>query len=460
VGGHALSPPPTNRYNQTDMFEILSERLTSVLQRLTGRGRLTEKDVDEALREVRLALLEADVNFKVVKDMVARVREKSVGVGVLESLSPGQQVVKIVYDELTATLGGANKGLEPSPKSPSVALLVGLQGSGKTTTVAKLGLYLRKRGLRPLLAAADPYRPAAAEQLSVLAQQVDVPCYRPTDSQKAVETARRAVEQARNRGENWVIVDTAGRLQIDQELMAELAEMRRHVSPSEVLLVVDAMTGQEAVRVAQEFHEKVGLTGLVLTKMDGDARGGAALSITSVTGLPIKFIGIGEKTDALEPYHPDRLASRILGMGDILTLAEKAQEAVDQKQALEAQKKLKAGTMDLEDFLGQLRQMRKIGPLAQILDMIPGFPAKKLALPENMDEVHIKRIEAIILSMTPQERHHPEIIGGSRRRRIARGSGTTTADINQLLNQFEQVRKLMKQVASGKVPRNIMSLLR
>ncbi|MBI2919217.1 MAG: signal recognition particle protein [Chloroflexi bacterium] len=442
------------------MFEVLSERLNAVLQRLTGRGRLTEKDVDEALREVRMALLEADVNFKVVKEMVARVREKAIGADVLGSLTPGQQVVKIVYDELTTTLGGVNKGLEPSPKAPSVALLVGLQGSGKTTTVAKLGLYLKKRGHRPLLAAADPYRPAAAEQLAILAQQIEVPCYRPKDSERAVQTARLALEEARRRADSWLIVDTAGRLHIDQDLMAELAEMRRHLTPAEVLLVVDAMTGQEAVRVAQEFQEKVGLTGLILTKMDGDARGGAALSITSVTGLPIKFMGTGEKTDALEPYHPERLASRILGMGDILTLAEKAQEVVDQKQALEAQKKLRAGTMDLEDFLGQLRQMKKMGPLAQILDMIPGFPAKKLALPDDVDESHLKRIEAIILSMTPEERRHPEIIGGSRRRRIARGSGTSPHDINQLLNQFEQMRKIMKQMASGKVPRNIMSMLR
>jgi len=442
------------------MFEALAEKLNSVLHRLSGRGRLTERDVDEALREVRLALLEADVNFKVARDFVARVREQVVGSQVLSTLTPGQQVVKVVHQELVSTLGGVNRGLERSAKPPSVALLVGLQGSGKTTTAAKLALFLKQRGQRCLLAAADPYRPAATEQLVTLGQQVGIPVFQPGDALGAVELARRALERCRERGDSWLIVDTAGRLHIDAELMAELAELRRHLSPVEVLLVVDAMTGQEAVRVAQEFQDRVGLTGLILTKMDGDARGGAALSITAVTGLPIKFMGTGEKPEALEPYHPDRLASRILGMGDILSLAERAEAVLDHKQALEAQRKLRSGSLDLEDFLAQLRQMRRLGPLSQILDMLPGFPAKRLSLPEDVDEKHLKRIEAIVLSMTPEERRHPEIIGGSRRRRIARGSGTTPQEVNRLLNQFEQMRKLMKQVASGKGPRGMFSLFR
>ncbi len=443
------------------MFESLSDRLQNVFKRLLGKGRLTEKDVDEALREVRVALLEADVNFKVVKGFVSRIRERAVGSEVLEALSPGQQVVKIVNEELIAVLGGGVSRLERAPQPPTPVMLVGLQGSGKTTTAAKLALQLRKGGDRPLMVAADVYRPAAVQQLETLGKQLDLPVYSESTSAKPVDICLRAMKRARELGSTFVLFDTAGRLHIDEAMMAEVAEIRQRVRPPEVLLVADAMTGQDAVRVAEEFQGKVGVTGLILTKMDGDARGGAALSIKEVTGVPIKFIGVGEKLDALEPFYPDRLASRILGMGDVLSLIEKAQETFDKQQAQVMEKKLRHGTFDLEDFLGQLQQMKKMGPLSQILEMIPGFSAVGKRLPaEALDDKQIKRIEAIIQSMTPQERQNPLIIDGSRRRRIARGSGTSPQDVNQLLNQFRQTQKMMKMMAGGKLPRNMMGMFR
>jgi signal recognition particle subunit SRP54 len=439
------------------VFESLSERMQRVFTQLGRKGKLTEKDVEEALREVRLALLEADVNFKVVRAFVARVRERAVGSEVLESLSPAQQVIKIVHEELTALLGEPSR-LGTSSSPPTVILLVGLQGSGKTTTAAKLALHLRKQGQQPLLVAADPYRPAAIKQLQLLGNQLGIPVHT-QDGVKPPDLAATAIRQARSNGQNPVIVDTAGRLHIDDELMVELEQMKRQASPTEILLVADAMSGQDAVSAAEEFQRRVGITGLILTKLDGDARGGAALSVREVTGVPIKFVGVGERPEALEPFHPDRLASRILGMGDVLSLIERAQETFDQAKAQELQKKMRSNTFDLEDFLDQMRQIRKMGPISQLMEMIPGM--SKLAGDARqaaVEEADLKRIEAIILSMTPDERHHPEIIGGSRRRRIARGSGTSTAEINQLLNQFKQAQQMMRAVASGKMPKNIAGL--
>lgn len=441
------------------MFESLTERMQRVFAQLGRKGKLTEKDVDEALREVRLALLEADVNFKVVRTFVARVRERAIGAEVLQSLSPSQQVIKIVHEELTSLLGEPSRLAAP-PSPPAVILLVGLQGSGKTTTAAKLALYVRKQGQQPLLVAADPYRPAAVRQLQLLGSQLNIPVVA-QEGVRPPDLAASAVRQARSAGQSPVIVDTAGRLHIDDELMHELEQMKRQVSPTEVLLVADAMSGQDAVRAAGEFQRRVGITGLILTKLDGDARGGAALSMREVTGVPIKFIGVGERPEALEPFHPDRLASRILGMGDVLSLIERAQETFDQARAQELQKKMRSNTFDLEDFLEQMRQIRRMGPISQLMEMIPGLSrlagdARQAAV----DEADLKRIEAIILSMTPQERHHPEIIGGSRRRRIARGSGTSPAEVNQLLNQFKQAQQVMRAVATGKVPRNLPGLFR
>jgi signal recognition particle subunit SRP54 len=443
------------------MFEALSEKLNGVFRRLGNKGRLTEKDVDEALREVRMALLEADVNFKVARDLVARIRERSLQEDVLKSLSPGQQVVKITNEELTAILGGGARRLEPGPRQPSVILLVGLNGSGKTTTAAKLARQLKQSGQSSVLVAADLQRPAAIEQLQTLGNQVGVAVYRGEGSDSTVKVARDGVKRAAELNAAWAIVDTAGRFQVDDELMAELEQVKSAVSPAETLLVVDAMTGQDAVRSAEEFHKRIGLTGLILTKLDGDARGGAALSITSVTGVPIKFAGIGERVDALEQFYPDRLASRILGMGDMLTLIEKAQATFDQQQAAEIEKKMRQATFDLEDFLGQIRQLRKMGPLSQILEMVPGLSSaiKGRVSEEDLDERQFKKVEAIICSMTPQERHRPETIDGSRRRRIARGSGTTPQDVNQLLNQFREMQKLMRQMTSGKGRRNLVRMM-
>ena len=435
------------------MFETLSEKLGAVFKRLSGKGKLTEKDVDEALREVRLALLEADVNFKVVKDFVSRVRERAVGVEVLQSLTPGQQVVKIVNEELTVTLGGGQQKLKHAAQPPTVLMLVGLQGAGKTTTAAKLALHLRRSGQRPLMVAADPYRPAAREQLVTLGKQLDIPVF--SNGGSVVDVCTKALKRAKEIAASIVIVDTAGRLHIDNELMNELAELNKNLHPTEILLVADAMTGQEAVRIAEEFHKTVGLTGVILTKMDGDARGGAALSITSVAGVPIKFIGIGEKTDALEPYHPERMASRILGMGDVLSLIEKAESASDMQKVQELERKVRHGSFDLQDFLEQLQQLKKMGPLGQLMELIPGFSGLARKLPAGLDEKQPKKIEAIILSMTPEERHNPSIIDGSRRRRVARGSGTTPQDVNQLLNQHRQMQKLMKQLGQGQKLRSL-----
>ncbi|MFQ5859957.1 MAG: signal recognition particle protein [Dehalococcoidia bacterium] len=433
------------------MFEALTEKLTGVLGRLRGKGRLTEKDVEEALREVRLALLEADVHFRVAREFTNRVRERALGREVLEGIDPGQQVVKIVYDELTAILSGGDQRLAAASQVPSVVMLVGLQGSGKTTTAAKLALHLRRQGQHALLVAADLRRPAAIEQLVTLGRQLDIPTYQEDTSSTAVKVARAGLHKARELGVHWAILDTGGRLHIDEALMRELEELKGTVSPQEILLVVDAMMGQDAVRAAQEFHQRVGLTGLILTKMDGDARGGAALSVTQVTGVPIKFIGVGEKTDALEPHYPDRLASRILGMGDVVSLVERAQQTVDQERARELEKKMQRATFDLEDFLEQLQSLKKMGPLEQVLEMVPGFSTLKGRLPqEATDERQLVKIEAIIRSMTPRERRHPDILDGSRRQRIARGSGTTPQDVNQLLNQFRQTQKLMKQLTIRK----------
>ena len=441
------------------MFEVLTEKLNNVFKLLGNRGKLTEKDIDEAMREVRIALLEADVNFKVVKEFIARVKERSLGSEVMESLTPAQQIIKIVNEELTRILGeGESSKLASASQPPAVILMVGLQGSGKTTTSAKLALLLKHNGQKPLLVAADNRRPAAIEQLVALGKQLDVPVWSEDPKTKAWDIAAHAMSQARKIAATHVIVDTAGRLHIDEELMAELEQVKKVVKPHEVLLVVDAMTGQEAVRVADEFHAKVNVTGLVMTKMDGDARGGAALSIRWVSGVPVKFIGMGEKPDALEPFYPERLASRILGMGDMLTFIEKAEKTIDAKKAMELQKKVKNATFDLEDFLDQLKQIKKMGPIGQLAEMIPGMGKLANKLPDGAQEDNMKKVEAIILSMTPQERQNPNIIGGSRRKRIAAGSGTKTHDVNQLLNQFGQVQKLMKMGMKGKLPRNMMNM--
>ena len=424
------------------MFDSLADKLQDVFKRLRNKGPLTESDVADAMREVRLGLLEADVNFKVVKDFVARVKERAVGVEVLEGLHPAQQVIKIVDEELTGLLGGEMAPLTFSPRPPTVIMLCGLQGAGKTTHAGKLSLLLRKQGRKPFLVAADVYRPAAIKQLQVVGEQVKTPVFT-LDGADPVKIAREGVAEAARTGHDVVILDTAGRLQIDQALMGELQRIQSEVSPHEVLLVVDAMTGQEAVNVAQGFNEALNVTGFILTKLDGDTRGGAALSIKSVAGRPIKFIGVGEKMDALEVFHPDRMASRILGMGDVLTLIERAESALDQKKAEEFEKKLRANKFDFEDYLDQMRQMRKMGPLDQILKMIPGMGGGALK-GLDIDESHLGRIEAMILSMTPFERREPGLINGSRRRRIANGSGTTIQDVNRLLTQFEQMKKMMR----------------
>jgi len=443
------------------LFDNLTSKLTGIFQKLQSRGRLTEKDVDDALGQVRRALLEADVNFKVARDFVANVKERSLGSDVLQSLTPGQQVVKIVHEELTSMLSGGDHRLVLSSQLPSVLMLCGLQGSGKTTTAAKLALQQRKEGHTSLLVAADLKRPAAISQLETLGKQLDIPVYSedPADT-TVVKVAQAGVKRAQQLGISWVIIDTGGRLHIDDDLMSELEDVKKAVSPSETLLVVDAMTGQDAVNAAQEFHQKMSLTGLVMTKLDGDARGGAALSITQVTGVPIKFIGVGERNDALEPFHPDRLASRILAMGDVLTLIEKAQEVVDEDQAKEMERKFRQATFNLDDFLQQIQSVRKMGSLSQIMEMIPGMNLMGKKMPTEFDEGQMNRIEAIIQSMTVEERKRPEIINGSRRRRISRGSGTTAQDINQLMNQFRQTQKIMKQFSRNKNPRGLMNMFR
>jgi signal recognition particle subunit SRP54 len=430
------------------MFDTLSDRLRKTLGTLTGRGRITEADVDAAMREVRLALLEADVNFKVVKDFVARVREKAIGADVLSSLTAGQQVVKIVNDELVDLLSAGDRTFHLSG-NPAVVAMVGLQGSGKTTSTAKLARHVVKLGRRPLLVAADPYRPAAADQLETLGKSLDIPVFRPAPGTSVPDIARQGVEAAKRQVRDVVILDTAGRLTIDEALMAEIAAVNAAVKPVETLLVVDAMTGQEAVGVAQAFAAAVPVTGLILTKIDGDARGGAALSISAVTGVPVKFLGTGEKTDALEVFHPDRLAGRILGMGDILTLVERAQETFDAKQAATLEEKLRKNSFTLEDMLEQLQQVQKMGPIGQLVGMIPGMGNLAGEAQAAVDRGELRRTEAIIRSMTPRERRDPHVIDGSRRRRIAAGSGTGLTDVSRLVKQFSEMQRLMKQLGGG-----------
>lgn len=426
------------------MFESLTEKLQKVFRRLSNQGKVTEQDVNEALREVRIALLEADVHFKVVKDFIARVRERAVGQDVLESLTATQQVIKIVHEELVSLLGDGAEGIRFAPKPPTVILLCGLQGSGKTTTAAKLGLWLRKQGRRPLLVAADVHRPAAVQQLKVLGQDLQIPVYALDDSKDAVRIAHEALQYAVEQGYDVVILDTAGRLHIDSEMMDEVRRVKEATQPNEILLVLDAMTGQDAVRVAEEFHRHLEVDGFILTKLDGDTRGGAAISIRAVVGKPIKFVGIGEKPDALDVFHPDRMAGRILGMGDVLTLIEKAQQTFDQKQVEELQRKLRQNQFDLNDFLMQMRQMQQMGPLDQLLKMIPGLGSQLKEV--QIDPKELKRVEAIILSMTPEERANPHIINASRKRRIARGSGTTVHEVNELLSQFEEMRHMIREL--------------
>jgi signal recognition particle subunit SRP54 len=444
------------------MFESLSDRLQAVFQKLGGKGKLTEDDVREAMKQVRIALLEADVNLKVVKEFVASVTEKAIGEEVTKSLTPSQQVIKIVHQELMTLLGTENVPLNEVRPGPTVIMLLGLQGAGKTTLAAKLALFLRKKGKRPLLAAADIYRPAAITQLESLGRQLNIPVHSEGTQVAPPQIARNALARARNEGANYLIIDTAGRLQIDEPLMVELAQIVEEVGPAEKLLVVDAMIGQEAVKVAEEFNKRVGVTGLVMTKVDGDARGGAALSVRSVTGVPIKFLSTGEKVEAstLEPFHPDRLASRILGMGDVLSLIERAEQIYDAEEAKKMQKKLVKGSFDFEDFLTSMQQMRKLGPLQQILGMIPGMD--KIARNEDLvNEKELKRIEAMIFSMTPKERRNPDMIKGSRKERIARGSGTQVHEVTALISQFRQMQRMMKKIGNGQIdPRDLMRRMR
>jgi signal recognition particle subunit SRP54 len=431
------------------VFDNLSDRLRKTLATLTGRGRVTEADVDAAAREIRLALLEADVNFKVVKDVVGRIRERAVGAEILGSLTAGQQVVKIVHDELVELLSAGDRTFRLQ-RNPAVISLVGLQGSGKTTTAAKLARHIVKLGRRPLLVAADPYRPAAADQLATLGKAIDVPVHRAPAGTATVDIARGALDEARRQTRDTIILDTAGRLTLDETLMAEIAAIDAAVHPVETLLVVDAMTGQEAVAVAQAFAGAVPVTGLILTKVDGDARGGAALSIATVTGIGVKFLGTGEKTDALEVFHPDRLAGRILGMGDILTLVERAQETVDVTQAKQLEEKLRKAEFTFEDFLEQLQQVQKMGPIGQLVSMVPGMGGIAKDAQDAVDRGDLKRTEAIIRSMTRHERREPAVINGSRRRRIAAGSGTSLPEVNRLIKQFTEMQRLMKQLAGGR----------
>jgi signal recognition particle subunit SRP54 len=428
-------------------FEGLSGRLQSIMSKLRGKGKVTEADVKEAMREIRLALLEADVNFKVVKTFIDRVKERAIGQEVLKSLTPGQQVVKVVNEELTALMGGQESKLAVASKPPTIIMMVGLQGAGKTTSSAKLARLLSKQNKKPLLVAADIYRPAAIKQLEVLGEQLGVPVFSLGDKENPVKIAQAGIEKAKKEQFDTVLIDTAGRLHVDEQMMDELRGVRKVAEPDEILLVIDAMTGQDAVNVAESFHREMELTGVILTKLDGDTRGGAALSVKAVTNCPIKFVGMGEKADALEPFHPDRMASRILGMGDVLSLIEKAQEAVDVEKAKELEKKMRSQKLTLNDFLDQLQQVRKMGPLEDMLAMIPGANAKALKN-VTVDEKKMDRIEAIIQSMTSHEKDHPEILNASRRRRIAMGSGTSVQDVNQLLKQFQEMKKSMKQMAS------------
>ncbi len=429
-------------------FEGLGEKLQNVFKKLKGKGKVSEADVKEAMREVKVALLEADVNFKVVKEFVKTVSEKAVGAAVLESLTPGQQIIKIVNDELTSLMGQTQAKLNFSNNPPTVIMLVGLQGAGKTTTCAKLAGQIRKQlSKRPLLVACDVYRPAAIKQLQVVGNQLDIPVFAEENSKNPVDIASKAVMHAKQHGNDPVIIDTAGRLHINEELMDELKNIKDCVKPSEILLVVDAMTGQDAVNVAESFNEQLGIDGVILTKLDGDTRGGAALSVRSVTGKPIKYVGMGEKLNELEPFYPDRMASRILGMGDVLSLIDKAQEAFDEKEAKALEEKLTKGQMDLEDFLNQLQQIKKMGPLENVIKMLPGI-GSKLPGDISIDEKQLARPEAIIRSMTPKERKKPEIINASRKVRIANGAGVKVSDVNALLKQFEQMRSMVKKFTS------------
>ena len=433
-------------------FENLSEKLGAVFKKLKGRGVVTEKDIKESMREIKLALLEADVNYKIVKDFVARVSERAVGSDVLESLTPGQQIIKIVNDELTILMGSENTRIEFS-KNPTVVLMAGLQGAGKTTFCAKLaGLMRKKHNKRPLLVACDIYRPAAIKQLQVVGKQLDIPVFEMGTQNSAVDIAKAAVEHARAHGNDFVIIDTAGRLHIDDELMQELEDVKSAVNPDEILLVIDAMTGQDAVNIAESFNNRLEVTGVIVTKLDGDTRGGAALSVKAVTGKPIKFCGVGEKLSDIEEFHPDRMASRILGSGDVMSLIEKAQEAYDEKDAAALEEKIRQNTFNLDDFLDQMQQMKKMGPLKSLLKMVPGVDARALDN-ANIDERKLDRVEAIIKSMTMAEREKPEIINANRKKRIAAGSGNQVSDVNLLLKQFEQMQKMMKQLGGGAVKR-------
>ncbi len=435
------------------MFETLTDKLQGAFKKFGSRGVVKEEDLDQALREVRMAMLEADVNFKVVREFTSRVKERALGAEVLQSLTPAQQVIDIVREELVEILGGEQPQLATSAQPPTVIMVVGLQGSGKTTSIAKLANLLRREGNRPLLVACDVYRPAAVDQLVTLANQLDMPIHEEGTKSKPRDIAKNALEQAKKTNATHLLIDTAGRLHVDEDMMNEVADLRKMLHPSEVLFVADAMAGQDAVTAAKEFHDRVETTGLILTKMDGDARGGAALSIRSVTGVPVKFIGMGEKTDALELFHPERLAGRILGMGDMLTLIEKAKATMGEEDTDRLGDKLKRGTFDLQDFVDQLRSVRSMGPLGQLVQMLPGFNKIKMQLDvDEMDDSFFNQAEAIVLSMTPWERRHPDKIDGKRRKRIARGSGTSPQQVNQLLKQFFEAKKLAKSIGSGKFP--------
>lgn len=434
-------------------FEGLSSRLQSVFSKLRGKGKLTEDDVNEALREVRLALLEADVNFKVVKEFVAKVKERAIGQEVLQSFTPGMVVVDIVNKELTALMGGTQSKLARASKPPTVIMMAGLQGAGKTTTSGKLAKMLLQQNHRPLLAAADIYRPAAIKQLQVLGEQLKIPVFALGDKVSPVEIAKQALQHAKDHNNDYLIIDTAGRLHIDESLMDELKQIVEAVSPDEILLVVDAMTGQDAVNVAESFHKQLELTGVVLTKLDGDTRGGAALSVKAVTGCPIKFAAMGEKMDALEPFHPERMASRILGMGDMLTLIEKAQATIDADKAKEMERKLRTAEFTFDDFLEQMEQVKKLGPLDQLLDMLPGAGKIKGMKDIKVDDRQMSRVAAIVKSMTKEERQNPDLLNPSRRKRLAAGSGNSVQDVNRFIKQFEDMRKMMKQFSGMMGPK-------
>ena len=428
------------------MFQNLADKLSNAFKKFRSKGKLTEADVKEGMREIKLALLEADVSFKVVKDFVKRVTERAVGSEVLESLMPGQQVVKIVHEELIELMGNTQAKLEISSKPPTVVMMVGLQGAGKTTHSGKIAGLYKKQGKNPLLVACDVYRPAAIKQLQIVGSQLNIPVYADEKSKNPVSIAKSAIDYANKNGHDMVFIDTAGRLHIDEVLMKELQDIKKVTSPTEILLVIDSMLGQDAVNVAESFNGLLDITGVVLTKLDGDTRGGAALSVRYVTGKPIKFVGTGEKLDTIEPFYPDRMASRILGMGDVLTLIEKAEEAFDKKQAEELEKKMRENTFTLTDYLEQMAQLKKMGSLESVMAMVPGMGGKDIKIDENM----LAHTEAIILSMTPKERENPDIINSSRKKRIAKGSGTSVEEINRLLKQFDQMKKLMKQMSSGK----------